>query len=109
MKLKKVLSVFVAVAMITCGAVGVAFASNGWWVGPYGGVSFGTSQNVQVSAPLVNATVYNTKIRTGFTTGLSCGYDFTNPAYPDWAKYFGVQMDVGYTQSNFSTDRKSVV
>lgn len=110
MKLKKILSIVAIVSVLTFGMSVLAMA--GAWVGPYGGVSFGTSQDVKVNAPFVGTTIYNTKIRTGFTTGISMGYDFVNqgygPVFPDWAKYFGIQMDVGYTQSNFSAQTRGV-
>ena len=110
MKLKKLLSIVAVVSVLTFSFSVLAMA--GAWVGPYGGVSFGTSGDVRVNAPFVSNTIYNTKIRTGFTTGLSVGYDFTNgsygPTFPDWMKYFGVQMDVGYTQTNFSAQTRSV-
>jgi opacity protein-like surface antigen len=53
------------------------------------------------------------KPRTGFTTGLVFGYDFVNYGtgaypYPDWMKYFGVMVDVSYTQMNFSAQNRSV-
>jgi len=104
--MKKVLSIL-AVFVLTIGLA--ASANAGAWVGPYGGVSFGTSQDVKVNAPFVSNTIYSTKIRTGFVTGLSVGYDFTDPnLFPDWAKYFGVQMDVGYNQMNFSAQTRTV-
>ena len=104
MKFKKTVS-FIAAAVLVLGlAIG---ANAGAWVGPYGGVNFGTSQDIRVNAPFVNGTtLYGAKVRTGFGAGLSVGYDFVNgsygPTFPDWMKYFGVQMDIGYNQSNFS-------
>jgi opacity protein-like surface antigen len=110
MKLKKIFSVMAIVSVLALSMVSMASAANGWWVGPYGGLSLGTSQDIQVNSPFINnATIYNAKIRTGFTTGLSGGFDFTDPKmFPDWAKYFGVQVDLGYTQSNFSAQTRNV-
>ena len=109
MKFKKTVS-FIAAAVLVLGlAIG---ANAGAWVGPYGGVGFGQSQDIKVNAPFVSTTIYNMKVRTGFTTGLSVGYDFVNgsygPTFPDWMRFFGVQADLGYTQSNFSAQRRDV-
>jgi opacity protein-like surface antigen len=106
MKFRKTVSILVVLALAIFAGVGASQA--GMWVGPYGGVSFGTSQDIKVNAPFVSNTIYNAKFRTGFTTGLSVGYDFTDPKlFPDWARYFGVQMDVGYTQTNFSAQSRT--
>ena len=109
MKLKKVLKI-AGVFVLAMGLAVPAFA--GAWVGVQGGPSFGTTQDITVTSPFINNTILNTKIRTGFTTGLIVGYDFVNqgygPVWPEWAKYFGVTMDVGYTQMNFSAQTRTL-
>ena len=106
MKLKRAICIL-AVCVFT---LGLAVSANaGWWIGVGGGPSFGTTQDINVSTPFANNTIYNAKIRTGFTTGIIGGYDFNDPKqFPEWARFFGVTMDVGYTQMNFSAQTRAV-
>jgi opacity protein-like surface antigen len=83
-------------------------ADSAMYFGTQFGPNFNSSMDVKVNAPFVNNTLTNMKARTGFTSGLLFGYDFVNYGtgaypYPDWMKYFGVMVDVSYTQMNFSS------
>jgi opacity protein-like surface antigen len=88
-------------------------ASSEMYIGGQFGPNFNSSMDVKVSGPFATNTIYNMKPRTGFTSGLVFGYDFVNyrtgaANYPDWMRYFGVMVDVSYTQMNFSAQRRTV-
>jgi len=87
-------------------------SSSAMYVGSQFGPNFNSSMDIKVSGPFVNSTIYNMKPRTGFTSGLVFGYDFVRngtgaAAFPDWMKYFGVMVDVSYTQMNFSAQTRT--
>lgn len=106
----KLITVVLAITLV----FGLAVTSDaGMYVGTQFGPSFNTSMDIQVSGNFPNRTIYSMKPRTGFTSGLVFGYDFVNTGigvypYPDWMKYFGVMVDVSYTQMNFSAQRRDI-
>lgn len=107
---KKFITVVLVLTLIF-GAVATSGAA--MYIGTQFGPNFNSSMDIQVSGQFPNRTIYNMKPRTGFTTGLVFGYDFVRTgtgaaAYPDWMKYFGVMVDVSYTQMNFSAQNRSV-
>jgi len=91
----------------------VVTANSAMWVGTEFGPNFNSAMDVKISGPLVNNTISNMRPRTGFTSGLVFGYDFVRTgtgaaAYPDWMRYFGVMVDVSYTQMNFSAQNRTI-
>jgi opacity protein-like surface antigen len=83
----------------------VATAQADVWVGVQGGPVFNGS-NVTVTSPFGSTTF---KGRSGTTAGLVAGYNFVNYGagaydWPNWAKYFCVQMDLSFSQYNLTNN-----
>lgn len=71
------------------------------WVGGQIGGNFTGDRNVNLMAPPIKGTFNNITTDAGVTTGIILGYNFrTNPAFPSWAKYFGVAVDYSFNTFN---------